>query len=228
MAEQISSTHFIPKLVFLVCLQAACLFLTAGTFRWPEAWIYLGLFILYGIAIGSWMKKHDPTLFQERAKIKIPKRGWDKIIGIGLGLFYLPVFIIPGFDAVRFRWSDVPVPIKIPGFILFVVSVAWSARVAQENTYLSRIVEIQKDRGHKVITTGPYRVVRHPMYLGSIVFLISIPLALGSLYALIPSALCMVLLIIRTHLEDKTLHAELEGYPEYAQKTRFRLFPGIW
>jgi len=223
-----SSARFIPKLVFFLVLQMVFLLLPAGTFRWPEAWVYLGLFLIYGIAIGLWLKKHDPELFRERAKIKIPKRGWDKIIGIGLAIFFIPVYIIPGFDAVRYGWSQVPLPVKILGFILFVVSVAWSARVAKENTYLSRIVEIQKDRGHKVITSGPYRFVRHPMYLGSIVYLIGIPLALGSLYALIPSALCIILLIIRTRLEDKTLHSELEGYTEYAKNTRYRLFPGIW
>lgn len=228
MADKQSSTHFIPKLFFMVLLQASLLFLTAGTLRWTEAWIYIGLFFIYGIVIGAWMKKHDPALFRERATIKIPKRGWDKIIGIGLGLFFIPIYIIPGFDAVRHGWSDVPVSAKILGFILFMVSVAWTAKVAKENTYLSRIVEIQEDRGHKVITTGPYRVVRHPMYLGSVGYLISIPLALGSLYTLIPSALCIFLLIIRTLFEDKTLHSELEGYPEYAKKTRYRIFPGIW
>jgi protein-S-isoprenylcysteine O-methyltransferase Ste14 len=228
MAKKESSTRFIPKLVFFVLLQAAFLFLTAGTLRWPEAWVYLGLFCVYGIAIGVWLKKHDPDLFRERSTIKIPKKGWDKIIGIGLGLFFVPVFLIPGFDAVRFRCCHIPVPVKIFGFILFMVSVTWTARVAKENTYLSRIVEIQEDRGHRVITTGPYRFVRHPMYLGSIGYIISIPLALGSLYALIPSALCVILLIVRTRFEDKTLHSELEGYPEYAKKTRSRLFPGIW
>ena len=174
------------------------------------------------------MKRYDPGLFQERATIKIPKRGWDKIIGIELGIFFIPVYIIPGFDAVRFGWSHVPFPFKILGFIPFVVSVAWTARVAKENTYLSHVVEIQKDRGHKVITTGPYSFVRHSMYMGSIGYLISIPLALGSLYALIPSILCIILLIIRTHFEDKALHAELGGYTEYAEKTQYRLFHGIW
>jgi len=228
MANKETSPRFIPKLVFFVLLQGAFLFLTAGTLHWPEAWIYLGFFCVYGTAIGVWLKKHDPELFHERAKIKIPKKSWDKIIGIGVGLFFIPVFIIPGFDAVRYGWSHVSVPVKIFGFILFAVSVTWTARVAKANTYLSRIVEIQKDRGHKVITTGPYRFVRHPMYLGSIGYIISIPLALGSLYALIPSALCVILLIVRTRFEDKALHSELEGYPEYAKKTRHRLFPGIW
>jgi protein-S-isoprenylcysteine O-methyltransferase Ste14 len=98
----------------------------------------------------------------------------------------------------------------------------------RENTYLSRVVEIQKDRGHKVITTGPYRYVRHPMYVGVIILLVSVPLALGSLWALVPGVALTIIIIIRTHLEDKTLHAELEGYKAYAGKVRYRLVPGIW
>ena len=99
-------------------------------------------------------------------------------------------------DAVRFEWSHVPASVEILGFILFIAAIAFAARAAQENTYLSRIVEIQKDRGHRVITTGPYRLVRHPFYLSSVVYVISVPLALGSLYALIPSAACILLVII--------------------------------
>jgi protein-S-isoprenylcysteine O-methyltransferase Ste14 len=98
----------------------------------------------------------------------------------------------------------------------------------EENTFLSRHVEIQEERGHKVITTGPYRFVRHPMYIGTTILLLALPVALGSLYALIPAALCIIFMIIRTYLEDKTLHEELEGYTEYAQKTKYRLLPGIW
>ncbi|MBN1221694.1 MAG: isoprenylcysteine carboxylmethyltransferase family protein [Candidatus Aminicenantes bacterium] len=228
MAEDKSETRIAPRFIFFLLLQAGFFFLPAGTLNWPEAWIWLAIFLIYGVAIIIWMKKYDPELFRERSRIKIPKRKWDKLIGVGLAVFFIPVYVIPGFDAVRYGWSHVPVPVEIIGFLCFVVSVAWVARVAKENTYLSRIVEIQKERGHKVITTGPYRFVRHPMYLGSIVYIISIPLALGSLYALIPSALCAILLIIRTRFEEKTLHSELEGYPEYARKTRFRLFPGIW
>ena len=98
----------------------------------------------------------------------------------------------------------------------------------KENTFLSRFVEIQEERGHKVITTGPYRFVRHPMYVGATILLLCLPVALGSLYALIPTAFCVVFMIIRTVLEDKTLHNELEGYVEYAQRTKYRLLPGIW
>lgn len=98
----------------------------------------------------------------------------------------------------------------------------------KENTYLSRIVEIQKEQGHKVITTGPYRYIRHPMYAAVIPWILGIPLALGSFYALLPGAAVALIIVLRTHLEDKMLHHELKGYPEYARKVKYRLIPFIW
>jgi len=115
--------------------------------------------------------------------------------------FYIAYLVLPGFDAVRHQWSHVPLGVK---------------------------VIIQEDRGHKVITTGPYKFVRHPMYIGATILMICLPIALGSLYALIPLVFCIIFVIIRTALEDKTLHNELEGYAEYAKRTKYRLIPGIW
>lgn len=140
----------------------------------------------------------------------------------------IPFLILPGIDAVRYRWSQIAMPIKTAGFAAIIASFILIFYVMRENTYLSRVVEIQKDRGHKVITTGPYRYVRHPMYVGVIILLVSVPLALGSLWALVPGVALTIIIIIRTHLEDKTLHAELEGYKAYAGKVRYRLVPGIW
>lgn len=142
--------------------------------------------------------------------------------------FYILYLVIPGFDAVRYQWSYVPLAVKVICFILVSASFIWISWIMNENTYLSRFVEIQEERGHKVITTGPYRFIRHPMYAGATILLLSLPVALGSLYALIPAAFCVIFIIIRTVLEDKTLHKELEGYVEYAQKTKHRLLPGIW
>jgi protein-S-isoprenylcysteine O-methyltransferase Ste14 len=155
-------------------------------------------------------------------------KGWDKILSIVILPFYIPYLVIPGLDAVRYQWSDVPGWVKIASFIVLTFSFLWVSWIMKENTYLSRFVEIQEDRGHKVITTGPYRFVRHPMYIGAGILMTVLPMALGSFYALIPTAFIIVYVIIRTYLEDKTLHNELEGYAEYAQKTKFRLIPGIW
>jgi len=122
----------------------------------------------------------------------------------------------------------VPLPVKAAGFAAIAASFILIFRVMRENRYLSRVVEIQKERGHQVISTGPYRHVRHPMYIGVIALFVAIPLALGSLWALIPAAALSALIVVRTCLEDKVLHAELEGYEAYAERVRYRLVPGIW
>lgn len=130
---------------------------------------------------------------------------------------------------VRYEWSEsLPLWMKVLAMLVHLPCFVLLAWVMRENTYLSQVVKIDEERGHKVITTGPYALVRHPMYIVLIVLLFAVPVALGSRFALILAMFLTVLLIVRTYLEDRTLHAELEGYPEYAKKTPYRLFPGIW
>jgi len=114
------------------------------------------------------------------------------------------------------------------GYAGIILSLLLFFSVLRENAYLSRFVEVQKEKGHKVITTGPYRYVRHPMYVGLITLLYSLPVALGSLWTLIPASVLTLLFVVRTYLEDKTLHEELEGYRAYAGKVKYRLLPGVW
>jgi protein-S-isoprenylcysteine O-methyltransferase Ste14 len=160
--------------------------------------------------------------------LKRSTKGWDKaILWISI-VFFIPYLLLPGLDAIRYQWSSVPLPIRAIGFIGIGLSLLLIFRVMRENTYLSRVVEIQKERGHRVITTGPYRYIRHPMYVGVIILFFCVPLALGSLWTLIPTVLLTALIVVRSHLEDKTLHEELDGYRAYAEKVRYRLIPGIW
>jgi protein-S-isoprenylcysteine O-methyltransferase Ste14 len=217
--------RFIAGLIFV----GAILFGTAGTFNWPEAWAYIVIQFGWSAALTVFLWKHDIELLKDRLKFtKKSAKGWDKVMTFVSMPFYIPYLVIPGFDAVRYQWSHVPVWAKVACFILLVASFLWISWIMKENTYLSRFVEIQEDRGHKVITTGPYKFVRHPMYIGASILMIALPIALGSFYALIPGAFCVIFVLVRTYLEDKTLHKELEGYVEYAQKTKFRLIPGIW
>jgi protein-S-isoprenylcysteine O-methyltransferase Ste14 len=217
--------RFISGLIFI----GAILFGAAGTFDWPEAWIYIIIQFGWSAALTVWLWNHDPELLKDRLKFtKKSAKGWDKVLTFASLPFYIPYLIIPGFDAVRYRWSHVSLGVKVICFGLVIASFIWITWIMKENTFLSRFVEIQEERGHKVITTGPYRFVRHPMYIGATILLLSLPVALGSFYALIPVAFCIVFMIIRTVLEDKTLHRELEGYAEYAKRTRYRLIPGIW
>lgn len=139
------------------------------------------------------------------------------------------LYLIPGLDVVRYEWSEpLPLWISILAMLVHLPSFLFLAWVMRENTYLSQVVKIDKNRGHQVVTTGPYALVRHPMYTVVIVLLFAVPVALGSRYALLLSVFLTLLLIIRTYLEDRTLNTELEGYPEYAKQTRHRLIPGIW
>jgi len=160
--------------------------------------------------------------------LKGETRGWDRIIIIVSTILFVPYLLLPGFDAVRYQWSSVPLPVSVAGFAGVIVSLLLFFAVLRENTYLSRFVEIQKEKGHKVITTGPYRYVRHPMYAGLILLLYSLPLALGSLWTLVPASVLTVIFVIRTYLEDQTLREELEGYQAYSARVKYRLLPGIW
>jgi protein-S-isoprenylcysteine O-methyltransferase Ste14 len=134
--------------------------------------------------------------------------------------------VIFGLDAVRYEWSQIPFTLKAAGFAGLIFSLVLTFLPMKENPYLTKIVVVQKDQ--KVITTGPYKYIRHPMYSGVIILFFALPLALGSLFALIPGIPLTIALIIRTCFEDKMLHEELPGYKEYARKTRYRLLPWVW
>ncbi len=169
MSSKNSDSNPIGKFVIMYFFLGLALFLPAGTLFWLEGWIYLIIMITFSISLILYLKKNDPDLLKERTKTK-PTESWDKKISNIGALFFIPMYIIPGFDAVRFQWSNVPIFINIIGFIGMILSLIIFFLVIKENTYSSRIVEIQKDRGHEVITTGPYKIVRHPMNV-AVIFL---------------------------------------------------------
>jgi protein-S-isoprenylcysteine O-methyltransferase Ste14 len=216
------------RIVYFVGLLMVLLFWPAGTLHWTEAWIFLVLYLLLTLSFGLYMRLKDPELYRERYSIKKNTKPFDRIILTAYMAAFVGMCVIIGFDAVRFEWSSVPLWLKVVGFTGFLPVSALFIAVTAHNTFLSGSVRIQEDRGHKVCTTGPYRIVRHPMYVAVIFFVFFIPLALGSFYGLIGSAVVAGLFIIRTALEDRTLLKELDGYREYAEMVRFRLIPGIW
>lgn len=207
----------------------AVLFGSAGSFDWPEAWIFIALFVIYFTIWVTWGLRHDPDLLIERSQSLSGKaKPWDmKLVRINL-LVSIVAYIVAGLDAVRFGWSSVNTSLKIVGFILFIFGYILPFYALSNNPFASGTVRIQTERGHRVASGGPYRFVRHPMYVGAIVAAFGVPLFLGSYWALIPGAVMALIFIYRTAREDQTLQDELKGYKEYAQKVRFRLLPGIW
>ena len=216
------------KIVLTVLFFLVLVFVSAGTLDWPEAWLFMFILLGYGIPVGLWLKKHDPVLLKKRMELDKPVKTWDRIIMAFSSVFFIAALFVAGFDAIRYRWSQIPLIIESIAFIGIFLSFVWVFLVIKENTYLSRIVEVQKKRHHKVITTGPYSYVRHPMYVAVVLMTIFIPIALGSWYALIPSVIAGLFMVARTYFEDKMLQKELVGYKAYAKKVRYRLVPGLW
>lgn len=174
--------------------------------------------------------KFNPELLNHRGQWRKKKdtKRWDRFLMPAYGIMGLYVLVVViGLD-IRFRWSYLGIDFAIAGIVLFIIgsiSIHWAMMV---NTYFETTVRIQKDRDQKVITVGPYRIVRHPGYVGAILWAVSTPLIIGSLVGLIPAAIAVFILVIRTSLEDKMLHRELNGYAEYAEKAKCRLLPKIW
>jgi len=229
MTAGVSTGQIAVQIVIGVTVLGAALFGTAGTVKWVEGWAYLLLQTLFSVAAAIWLKRNNPDLLRERMTfLKKTGKTWDKAIVLIMTVVFIPYLTLAGLDGGRYHWSHVPPAAQFAGFAGIVLVFILFFQVMRVNTYLSRVVEIQKERGHQVVTTGPYRYVRHPMYAGAIVLFLCIPLALGSLWALSPGGFLVVLIVVRTYLEDRTLHRELEGYDAYAQRVRYRLIPGIW
>jgi protein-S-isoprenylcysteine O-methyltransferase Ste14 len=212
-------------LMFFIIL-CLLLFLTAGSLKYSEAWIYtLSVFIPAVFIIGYFYKK-DPDFIGGRLLKKREKEDIHRSIQGIFSVIFLIGLLIPGFDF-RFAWSDVPMPIVIVSDVFVVSGYLLMARVWEENRYASAIIEVTSEQ--KVIETGPYKIVRHPMYTGALIFIIFTPLALGSYWALIPfSASTVVALVLRIINEEKFLIANLPGYSEYCTKTKYRVVPYLW
>ena len=212
-------------------IEGALLFAAAGTINMPRAWLFLAVSMvgMFGpTVLVAWV---HPDLVNHRGlwKRKKDAKRWDRVLvplyGV-LAFYAIPVVV--GLDVGRYHWSSLGAWATVLGTLSFAfgtVVLTWAMLV---NRHFETIVRIQTDRGHKVVTTGPYALVRHPGYVGASLWALAAPLIVGSAYALILAAIVVLVLVIRTHLEDTTLRAELRGYTDYAQKTKYRLLPGIW
>jgi protein-S-isoprenylcysteine O-methyltransferase Ste14 len=200
------------------------LFLPAGSLDYWQAWIYCAVLLIPASFVVFYFLKHDPELLERRMKMKEKEEKQKIIVKLGIIIFFIG-FIIPGFDY-RYHWSNVPVFLVIAANVFVLSGYIFVFLVLRENSYASRIIEVEK--GQKVITTGPYAIVRHPMYLGILVMYLFTPLALGSYWALIFFLPLIPLLVSRLLNEEEMLLRELPGYEEYCEKTRFHLIPYIW
>lgn len=219
-----SFINVLRGLAFLGVL-IALLFGSAGRWDLPFFWAYIGVNVLLGV-VGS--VTVDPGLQQERWHPAARNREFWLMV-FGGGPLYLGQFVVAGLDAGRFHWSHgIGVPVQLAATLVFAAGwslVTWAVIV---NRFFSPVVRIQEERGHRLVTSGPYRFVRHPGYIGAVLAFLSGPLLLGSWWALVPAAALCVAVLLRTIAEDRLLRAEFSGYAGYAARVRFRLIPGIW
>lgn len=208
---------------------AGILLLFAGRWNWLEGWLLAGLFGALLIGSGIWTELYAPDLSEERMQaIAHPGSRHERLILVWIPMLIVVTLIVAALDGGRFSWSTVPPWIKMFGFGLFAAYALLNMWAAASNRFLSAAVRVQEDREHTVVETGPYRRIRHPMYLGLCFMGIGVPLALGSWWALIPGCLFSLTFVYRTAQEDRFLRANLPGYEAYARRTPYRLIPGVW
>lgn len=216
----------IPLSFTVVIILVIAIFVSAGNLGWGWGWALAGIMIVNRIVTLFFL---DPRLIKERTSIKHGYKSWDIILSTTMGRIGPFLIIVTAGLDYRFGWSkSFPLVLNILGAVLIILAYILVASAMKENRFFSAIVRIQKERGHQVITTGPYGIVRHPGYSGTILHTLSLPLVLGSYFSLIPAFATIILAFMRIIMEDNTLKQELEGYTEYAEKVRYRIIPGIW
>jgi protein-S-isoprenylcysteine O-methyltransferase Ste14 len=228
LTEGAKTARLVFALIGSIVLFAVTIFWPAGRLDWVAGWLYLGLVSASFLVNVGYLRRVSPGLIEQRMRIGPGTKRWDIIWGVFFGPLMLGIYVVAGFDAVRYEWSTMsswmwPLGLTffVPGMALF----TWSMGV---NPFFEKTVRIQTERGHRVIDSGPYGFVRHPGYLGVFGWCLSAPLLLGSWWAFVPAMLSVIALVIRTALEDRTLRRELTGYAAYTKRVPYRLLTGIW
>jgi protein-S-isoprenylcysteine O-methyltransferase Ste14 len=219
---------FISFAVFFLVM-AASTFLAAGRLDWTPGWIFLGVYLLLGVVAVAYLWRTNPEVLVARSQFHWREQtAAHKAIFVLLIVLFMAIFPVAGLDAGRFRWSVVPPWLMLAGYVLVPIGHGGVTWVLKVNKFAEPSVSIQADRGHRVIDQGPYALVRHPLYAFTFFLCLGTPLTLCSYWALIPSGLAYILLIVRTAMEDRLLQRDLPGYQEYAARVRYRLMPGVW
>jgi protein-S-isoprenylcysteine O-methyltransferase Ste14 len=230
--NKVLSVRVVLQLIVFILLVPFLPLIISWKWDWWQAWVY-GLIGVLGFVVSRLLvNRRHPDLIAERAKFMQHKdtKPWDEVLArlVGLGGALIP--LTAGLD-VKYGWSktEFSISVELAALALIVIGYVIGSWAPMENRFFSGTVRIQKERGHYVISTGPYAMVRHPGYAGALLTYFATPLLLDSSWTFVPVAFMTVVLVIRTSLEDRTLQGELPGYKEYAmQKTRYRLLPGIW
>lgn len=209
---------------------AATLFLPAGTLDWLAAWIFLGLFFGFSGVLSLWLLRFNPDLLTERLTGigKPDQKAWDKIWIAITAVAFFAWLVVMALDAVRFRWSHMPLWLQGLGGAVLLSSFYLFFLTFRANPYLSPAVRLQKERAQKVVNTGPYHYVRHPMYAGFVPFALGTALLLGSWYGVLASVFLVAMVARRAVLEERVLRDGLEGYTAYISQVRYRLVPHLW
>lgn len=218
------------EMAALVAVLAALLFGAAGTLAWPSGWTYLAVFTALGLGVSLWLAQADPGLLEERLKPTFQKdqKAWDKVFMLGVTAAYIAWTALMALDARRFQWSHVPMAIQGIGAALIIASFLGVGWVFAVNSFAAPVIKLQADRGQRVIDTGPYAYVRHPMYAFGLLQFVGDPLMLGSWWGLALIPFATAALAWRTLGEEAMLRAKLAGYEDYARRVRWRYAPGLW
>ncbi|MBE7435468.1 MAG: isoprenylcysteine carboxylmethyltransferase family protein [Anaerolineales bacterium] len=203
---------------------ALLFFLPAGTWRYWQAWMYIGILFIPMLFVLAYFMKNDPDLLERRMRMREERSEQRRIIGLS-ALTFILAYIIPGFD-IRFGWSNMPAWISILAGVILFLSYLLVFRTMQVNSFLSRVIEVAENQ--KVVDTDVYGWVRHPMYVGMTILYVVSPIVLGSWWAVIPALVIIPVIVFRILDEEKALENELAGYKEYKQKVRYRLIPFVW
>ena len=213
---------------FSVLLLWAMIFIPAGRLDYTPGWICLATLVIGFSAITAYVAKRTPSLIRRRMKAGAGTPAWDRLLVMVLQFLFAAILIVGGVDAGRYHWTSLPTWLQLAGLILMAAGMLVVSWAMGQNPHFESTVRIQTDQNHRVIESGPYRIVRHPGYVGGIVLFIGMALVLDSAWALVPAILSAVNLVVRTRKEDRFLQKNLSGYREFAQRTRHRLVPGIW
>jgi protein-S-isoprenylcysteine O-methyltransferase Ste14 len=226
--ENFSSFKIVLKGFFSLLFILASIFVLAGRLSYWQGWIFSGICVSL-VFIQSILFRNKTDLARERIKPGPGTKWWDKIFFAIYVPMVAAILIIAALDAGRFGWTrGFAIGVYVLSYSVFLFSIYLFSWAMWVNKWFSSRVRIQKDRDQKVVMEGPYKIVRHPGYVGGILMCISMSIVLGSLWGLIPAGISGILIIIRTHLEDMTLQKELQGFDEYVKKVKYRILPGIW